>query len=104
MSLLSGFVDVASEWLLAAVSVIGGGVLSLTGLVRNADKRSKRNERRLEGDPENPNHDGVMALVRENKDVSEKNGRKIDHLEDRIEDQHRAVLDRIEDLDDSNND
>lgn len=76
------------QWILAGLSTLVFGVV---GWARRIDSRSKQNKRRLEGDPENDNFDGVLDVVSENN-------AKIDQLETKMEQQHKRVYDRVEDI------
>ena len=102
MSPLSSLAELASDWILAALGVAGTGLTILGGLVKGNYSRSTKNERRLEGDPDDPNYDGVMEIAKRNGELSEENGEKIDQLEEHMNEQHEELVDRIDDL--TNND
>lgn len=83
----ASFLDILSDWAVAIFGAITGAV----GIIGGNYRRSKQNQRRLEGDDADPNNDGVLQ-------VSKRNGEKIDRLEEKMDDQHSEVLDRVEDL------
>ena len=90
---LSAFVELVSDWTLAILGVLGTGVLGLVGIVSRNHFRSKQNERRLVGDPDDPNHDGVLQ-------ISRSNGEKIDKLEDTLREHHSDFMQRVEEMND----
>lgn len=86
----TALVDVLSDWALAFATALGSGLLALGGAVGKNHRRSKQNERDLQG-TDNPNHEGVL-------EISKQNGEKIDELADRMDEQHEHLLDRFEEL------
>lgn len=81
-----------NDWLLWLAGLIAAGLGSLGVPFVATYKRSKKNERRLIGDEDDPHNDGVLEIVADN------NG-KIEELERKMESQHRKVIQKIEDSD-----
>lgn len=91
---LAYLLNIVSDWALALVTLVGSGVLALVGAVVANRSRSKQNERRLTGDPDDPNNAGVLSIVADNN-------RKIDNLEDTVTEHHADFMDRLDELQDS---
>lgn len=72
----------------AAVMAVASGA---GGIIYGNHRRSKKNARRLEGDDSDPNTPGLMEMAYESN-------RKLDHLEERMEQQHRMLMDEVREL------
>lgn len=83
--------SVLSDWLLYIIGAIGSGVIGLSAYVQQIDKRSRQNKRRLVGDEDDPNNEGVLQIARDNN-------RKIDCLEDRMTEQHKQLMRKVEEM------
>lgn len=89
---LANIWQVATDWALAILGGIGTVMSAIGTAIFKNHKRSKENKRRLEGDADNPNHEGVLEIAADNNE-------KLDHLESQQEDvkyhleQLRASLD-----------
>lgn len=92
MSWITTLADVLTEWALALGGVLGSSVLAFLGYVRRVDRRSKKNERRLEGDPEDPNNEGALNIVAETR-------RELQEFREETRRDHREVMERIEEMD-----
>lgn len=85
--------DSLGEWLmwvggaLAAVLTTGGTVVK-----RNRD-RSRKNERQLEGDPNDPNVEGVLEIAYDTRE-------RLEDFRSETRREHKQVMDRLEELDD----
>lgn len=80
-----------SDWALELYSLAGTVVLAAGGFVGRNHKRSKKNERRLEGDPDDPNHEGLLEIADDTRN-------KVDQLEDKMDEQHERLVRRVEEL------
>ena len=88
---LSSLLEVASDWILAFLGAVGSGVLALGGYTRSIDSRSRKNERRLEGDPDDPNHEGALNILADTRE-------ELQEFREETREDHREVMDRIDDL------
>lgn len=80
-----------NDWLLAiGTGVVGLGSLAAGVMIGNL-RRSKRNERRLEGDPDDPNNEGLMDVAHETREELEEFRRE-------AKKDHEEVREMIEDL------
>jgi hypothetical protein len=82
--------ELLSHWwqvITAALGTFAGGA----GYIRQVDKRSRKNKRQLQGDPDDPNHEGALEMLRDTRD-------KVDHLDAKVESQHEEVIHRVDDL------
>lgn len=82
-----------NDWLLWIAGLLATGLGSLGVPFVATYKRSKRNERRLVGDEDDPHNDGVLEIVADNNE-------KIEELERKMESQHRKVIQKLEDAQD----
>jgi hypothetical protein len=89
-----GVVTVISDWLLAALGALASLIFPLGGVIKNNHSRSKRNERQLQGDPNDPHNNGVLDISKQNAEKLDEQGEKIDELDSKVE----RVLDRVESL------
>lgn len=105
-------VQLVSEWVmwilggLASLLIALGGPLFATynrakdnqeelndvkPLAEEAHETAQTNRRILAGEDDDPTHDGILEIV-------EDNNRHICQLEERMEEQHERVLDRLEEV------
>lgn len=81
--------------LLDQVAALGGTMLTILAIpakfVRGNHQRSKQNKRQLQGDPDDPNAEGVLQIANETRE-------QVEHLDEKMDQQHEAVLERVEDL------
>ena len=59
------WISVLSDWLLYVAGAIGLFFSGLIGAVTQNTKRSKQNQRQLQGDPNDPNSEGVLQIANE---------------------------------------
>lgn len=83
-----------NDWLLWIAGLLMSGAAALGVPFIATYKRSKRNERRLIGDDEDPNTEGVLGIVADNNE-------RIDGLERKMESHHREIMEKLEDAQDS---
>lgn len=95
-----------ADWFVAALALAGiggGGILGVGAKVNRRTKdnedRSKRNKRILEGDPDNPQHDGLLSTTQETRQRVEDVEHKIDELGRKMDEQHSDLLDRLDERD-----
>jgi TolA-binding protein len=88
-----GLLTVLSDWIVAALALLSAAGVPV-GVITGNRKRSKKNQRQLQGDPDNPNHEGVLDISKENAEKLDEQGEKIDELDSKVE----RVLDRVEEL------
>ena len=89
-----GVVTVIYDWLLAVVGAITSLLVPAGGIIKRNHSRSKRNERQLQGDPNDPHNNGVLDISKQNAEKLDEQGEKIDELDSKVE----RVLDRVESL------
>lgn len=76
----------------------GSAIAGLTGAVFGNHRRSKKNERQLEGDPNDPNTEGVLNIAKETREKVERIDRQFDEFRAETREDHEEVMERIEDL------
>lgn len=89
-----------SDWLMWAV----GGLLTFVGLptgkvITDNRARSKANKRTLEGDPNDPNNEGINEIVADTRQRVGVLEEKLDTARRERKHEHEAVMGRIDDLD-----
>lgn len=80
--------DAIWQW---AVGGLSGAVAAVGGVVYSNRERSKQNKRQLQGDPDDPNAEGVLEIAHETRD-------KVDRLEERMQAEHREVMSKLDDI------
>lgn len=65
---MSGAISVVSEWVMWAVGGIVAVVAPVGGVVKRNRDRSIENKRQLQGDPNDPNTEGVLAIAFETRE------------------------------------
>jgi len=78
------------QWTLGGVGTVLSGV---GGLVYRNRRRSIKNRRQLEGDPEDPNTEGVLEIAHDTRD-------KVETLEEHMNREHREVMEKLESMGD----
>lgn len=89
-------------WLLGgAASVLTAIGVPVGKVIKDNRRRSLSNQRQLEGDPENPNAEGVLEIAHETR-------RRVEAVETNLEEfrrdderKHEEVMDRLERLQDT---
>lgn len=88
------FSNLLAEWW-HAISATGTGLLGLATYGKRrldrVDERSKQNQRQLQGDPDDPNTEGALQMIKETRE-------RVEHLDEKMDEQHSEVLDRVDDL------
>lgn len=82
-----------NDWLLALAGTAATIATFAGGVVWSNLRRSTKNERRLEGDDDDPNYEGVLEVAHETRAELEEFRRETRR-------DHREVMARIEELDD----
>jgi gas vesicle protein len=106
--------DVLTDWLMwllgglgSALTLLGGPLLAthnrskdnadrlddIEPLAEEANELARANRRILAGEDDDPNHDGILEIVSDNNE-------QIRNLEERMQQQHEKVLERLEDATD----
>lgn len=91
---MEGIAAYLSELFAAGASALAG----LGGAVFGNHRRSKKNERQLEGDPGDPNTEGVLTIAKETREKVDRIDRQFDEFREETRRDHGEVMDRIEDL------
>lgn len=61
------WISILSDWAYHALVALGLAVSGLVGAVTRNTKRSKQNQRQLQGDPNDPNTEGVLQISNETR-------------------------------------
>lgn len=106
--------ELLSDWLMwllggigSALTLLGGPLLAthnrskdnrdrlddIEPVAEDAEELARANRRILAGEDDDPNHDGILEIVSDNNE-------QIRQLEERMEEQHEKVLDRLEEATD----
>jgi len=91
-------------WILTGLTgLVGGYTRRVEAQIDTVDERSARNERRIEGDSDDPNNPGLMTLAYENAETAERTREEVrelhddvEDLRDKMQDHHDDVMDAIE--------
>lgn len=99
MGPLSAVASTLSDWALEVGGLTASLLLGVGGVVGNNHKRSKKNERYLEGS-DDPNNEGVLEIANDTRD-------RVSDVEDNLTEfrretqlEHRQVMNRLEELSD----
>ena len=91
-----------SDYILTGV---GGAITLVAGYARRVDSTAttakdtaERVERRQIGDPDDPNAEGVLQMAADTRKRTMRVENKIDHLEERMEQQHRMLMDEVKSM------
>lgn len=76
------------QWFLGGLSTI---VVGVGGVVKKNRDRSLQNRRQLQGDPDDPNAEGVLDIAHETRE-------KVDNMEARMEREHREVMSKLDEI------
>lgn len=87
---MQGILDAFWQWALAGLST---GLGAIGSVVYQNRERSLENQRRLEGDDDDPSYEGLMNIASDTR-------AKVDSLEARMEREHREVMRKLEDIQD----
>lgn len=92
------WISVISDWALYVLGAIGLFMSGLIGAVTQNTKRSKRNERQLQGDPKDPNAEGVLQIANETRtDLNEFYTEFHDFRRETKRD-HQRVIQKLEEM------
>lgn len=80
----------------AAVTVFAGVIATIGGVVGTNHKRSKSNKRKLDGDPDDPNQEGVLEIAHETREHVEELDVRIQQMRRETRHEHEEVMDRLE--------
>lgn len=80
----------------------GAGLLGITGggggaiaYIKRIDSRSKRNKRKLDGDPNDPNHEGVLQIAYDARETVHRVEEDVERLERKMDSQHEQVIQAV---------
>lgn len=93
-------------WILtAATGLIGGYTRRVEAQIETIDTRSQRNERRIEGDSDNPNDPGLLELAHQNTETVEQTRQEVqdvhddvDELREDMQEHHEEVMAEIREV------
>ena len=91
-----------SDWLMWALGGLAAVLTPLGGFVKKNRDRSMQNQRQLQGDPSDPNAEGVLQIARDTQVRVGKLEEKLDRARRERKDEHEAVMDRINEIDPDN--
>lgn len=80
--------------------VVAAILVPFAAVVKRIRDRSIRNQRQLQGDPDNPNAEGVLQISHDNRERLARLEQKMDSFRTEMQREHEAVMERLNELDD----
>lgn len=97
---MPGPIDNFVMWLLGgAASALATVGLPVGKVVKDNRQRSRRNQRLLEGDPQDPNSEGVLQIAYDTRGRVASLDEKVDDVRREIRREHETVMDRLDRMD-----
>jgi len=94
--MLGGLSSFVSDWVFSVLALLGVGGGGAAGYLRSVKKNTENireiaeeNQRRLEGDPENPNDEGLMDIAYDTRT-------ELHEFRDEAQENHRQVITAIQ--------
>lgn len=92
------WISVISDWAYHALVAIGLAVSGLVGAVTRNTKRSKQNARQLQGDPKDPNTDGVLQIAAETREDLNEFYNEFEDFTQETKQDHQRVIRKLEEM------
>lgn len=89
---------VASDWLMWGAGALAALLAVPLGVVKRNRDRSKKNQRQLQGDPNDPNTEGVLQIAADTRERIAVVEEKVDDYRREMRHEHEAVMDRLDDI------
>lgn len=87
-----------AEWVMWALGGLAALLTVPLAVIKRNRDRSVNNKRQLEGDPNDPNAEGVLEIAHQTREHVEFLDEKMDDFRRETHREHQAVMDRLESL------
>lgn len=95
---MASLTQLLSDWLLWLLGGVAALLSPALGVVKRNRDRTLQNKRQLQGDPDDPNADGVLQIANDTRARVDEVDRKLDDFRRETKREHERVMARLERL------